>query len=64
MMSFDEFLKNLDAERTEIALDLIKNLPVGCIFLTSHMESVGAQFHNKICKMELDDRGLTKITLC
>ena len=62
VMSFDEFLKNLDAERSEIAIDLIKNLPVGCIFLTSHMESVGAMFHNKICKMELID-GKTKITL-
>ena len=62
VMSFDEFLKNLDAERSEIAIDLIKNLPVGCIFLTSHMESVGAMFHNKVCKMELID-GKTKITL-
>ena len=62
VMSFDEFLKNLDAERSEIAIDLIKNLPVGCIFLTSHLESVGAMFHNKICKMELID-GKTKITL-
>jgi len=64
IICFDEFFKNLDAERTEVALDLIKNFPVGCVFLTSHMESVGAQFHNKICKMELDGQGLTHITLC
>jgi len=63
VMSFDEFLKNLDAERSEIAIELIKNLPVGCIFLTSHLESMGAMFHNKICKMELDNQGLTHITL-
>ena len=62
VMSFDEFLKNLDAERSEIAIDLIKNFPVGCIFLTSHLESVGAMFHNKVCRMELVD-GKTKITL-
>jgi len=61
---FDEFLKSLDAERSEIVIDIIKNLPVGCIFLTSHLESVGAQFHNKICKMELGSDGKTHITLC
>ena len=64
VMCFDEFLKSLDAERSEIVIDIIKNLPVGCIFLTSHLESVGAQFHNKILKMELNSQGLTNITLC
>ena len=61
---FDEFLKSLDAERSEIVIEIIKNLPVNCIFLTSHLESVGAQFHNKVIKMELDNKGLTHITLC
>ncbi len=64
VMYFDEFLKSLDAERSEIVIDTIKNLPVGCIFLTSHLESVGAQFHNKILKMELGPDGKTKIELC
>lgn len=64
VICFDEFLKNLDAERTEIALDLIKNLPVGCVFLTSHLESVGAQFNNKVLDMELNSQGLTQMKLC
>lgn len=64
VMYFDEFLKTLDAERSEIVIDIIKNLPVSCIFLTSHLESVGAQFHNKILKMELGADGKTKIELC
>ena len=60
LLVMDEFLKCLDPQKTEQALELINNLNVGCTFITSHMESIGA-FYNKSCSLYLDDSNTTRI---
>lgn len=60
LLVLDEYLKCLDPQNTDQAIELINNLNVGCIFISSHLESI-AVFNNKTCKMFLDDKGHTKI---
>ena len=60
LLILDEYLKCLDPQNTDQAIELINNLNVGCIFISSHLESI-AVFNNKTCRMSLDDHGHTKI---
>ena len=60
LLVLDEYLKCLDPQNTDQAIELINNLNVGCIFISSHLESI-AVFNNKTCRMSLDEHGHTKI---
>lgn len=60
LLVLDEYLKCLDPQNTDQAIELINNLNVGCIFISSHLESI-AVFNNKTCRMSLDDHGHTRI---
>ena len=60
LLILDEYLKCLDPQNTDLAIDLINSLNVGCIFISSHLESI-AVFNNKTCRMSLDDHGHTVI---
>jgi hypothetical protein len=62
LLVMDEFLKHLDPANHDICIDLISSMNIGCIMLSSHMESI-ASFNNKSCVMDLNDSGVTKITL-
>lgn len=62
LIVLDEFLKALDQEHAEIAIELIKDLNVNCILLTSHADSMPA-FYNKIIGLNLNDSAKTEITI-
>lgn len=62
LLIMDEFLKHLDPENHESCIEMISSMNIGCIMLSSHMESV-ASFNNKTCRLELNDSGITKIDL-
>lgn len=62
LLIMDEFLKHLDPYNHEICVDMIGSMNIGCTMLSSHMESI-ATFNNKSCNLELNDSGVTKITL-
>lgn len=59
LLVMDEFLKHLDPENHDICLEMISQMNIGCIMISSHMESIAA-FNNKSCKLSLSG-GLTKI---
>lgn len=61
LLVMDEFLKHLDPGNHDICIDMISNMNVGCIMLSSHMESI-ASFNNKSCDLSLNN-GVTNITL-
>lgn len=62
LMIFDEFLKSVDSNNTDVCLDMIKEMNVGCLLLTSHLESLQA-FNNRTIRLELNESGLTKIDI-
>ena len=62
ILIMDEFLKHLDPSNHEACIELIESMNIGCIMLSSHMETIAA-FNNKSCKLELNDSGVTKIIL-
>ena len=62
LLIMDEFLKHLDPANHEVCVEMIGSMNIGCIMLSSHMESIAA-FNNKSCKLELNDSGITKIIL-
>lgn len=57
---FDEFLRNLDSQRAEEVLEIMKNMNIGCFLLTSHMDSLPV-FNNKTCLLSLGDDGMSNI---
>jgi len=59
---FDEFLKHLDSKNHDVCIDIISKMNIGCIFLSSHAESIAA-FNNKTCKLTLDQTKTTNVTL-
>lgn len=61
LLVMDEFLKHLDPKNHDICIDMISNMNVGCILLSSHMESI-ASFNNRSCTLEME-HGITKINL-
>ena len=60
LLVMDEFLKHLDPENHDVCLEMIGQMNIGCIMISSHMESIAA-FNNKSCKLSLNNSGLTKI---
>ena len=60
LLVLDETLKNLDPSRLEEVCDILKNMNVGCLILTSHAESLGV-FYNRTISLFLDDKGMTKL---
>ena len=62
LLVMDEFLKHLDPANHELCINKLSEMNIGCLLLSSHMESVGG-FNNKTCNLELNDSGLTKIYL-
>lgn len=60
LIVMDEFLKHLDAKNHDVCIDMIREMNIGCIMLSSHMEDI-AKFNNKSCHMELNDAGSTII---
>lgn len=62
LLIMDEFLKSLDAENHDLCIDMIDNMNVGCIMLSSHMETIG-KFNNKSMNLALNDSGSTVINL-
>jgi ABC-type uncharacterized transport system ATPase subunit len=61
LLVMDEFLKHLDPLNHDLCIDAISQMNIGCIMISSHMESIAA-FNNKSIKMELNDSGITKLT--
>ena len=62
LLIMDEFLKHLDAGNHDVVLDMISQMNIGLILISSHMESIPA-FNNKSLKLELNESGITKITM-
>lgn len=62
LLVMDEFLKHLDPGNHELCIGKIQEMNIGCILLSSHMESVGG-FNNKTCNLSLNDSGLTNICI-
>ena len=62
LLVMDEFLKHLDPANHDVCIDMISQCNVGCIMLSSHMESI-SNFNNKTCSLSLNENGSTIITL-
>ena len=62
LLVMDEFLKHLDSKNHDICIDMLKEMNIGCILLSSHMESVPA-FNNKSITLELNESGVSKIQM-
>lgn len=62
LLVMDEFLKHLDPFNHDICIDMISSMNIGCIMLSSHMESI-VSFNNKSIQMELNDSGMTKLEM-
>lgn len=62
LLVMDEFLKHLDPMNHDTCIELISSMNIGCVMLSSHMESI-VSFNNKSCNLELNDSGITKISL-
>ena len=61
LLVMDEFLKHLDPRNHDICIDMISGMNVGCILLSSHMESI-TSFNNRSCLLEME-HGVTKINI-
>ena len=62
LIVLDETLKNLDSSKLEDICEILKNMNVGCLILTSHADSIGA-FYNKSISLSLNDSGLTELNV-
>ena len=60
IMIMDEFLKHLDQKNHELCLDTLREMNVGCLLLSSHMESLTG-FNNRTCILKLNDSGITSV---
>lgn len=60
VMIMDEFLKHLDQKNHELCLDTLKEMNVGCLLLSSHMESLTG-FNSRTCLLKLNDSGITSV---
>lgn len=61
LLVMDEFLAHLDTETHDFCIELITGMNIGCLMLSSHMESLTA-FNNKTCNITLE-QGISKVTL-
>lgn len=62
LLVMDEFLKHLDPKNHESCIEMISGMNIGCIMISSHMESI-SQFNNKTCRLKLNDSAVTSVTL-
>lgn len=62
LLVLDETLKNLDSSRLEDVCEVLRNMNVGCLILTSHADSIGA-FYNKSITLSLNDSELTELNV-
>lgn len=62
LLILDEFLKHLDSGNHDMCVDLISEMNVGCIMISSHMESIPA-FNNRTFMLSLSDSGQTQIDI-
>ena len=62
LLVMDEFLKSLDPENHDLCVEMIDKMNVGCVMLSSHMETIG-KFNNKSMHLSLNDSGSTMINL-
>lgn len=62
LLVMDEFLKHLDPKNHDVCIELIQNMNVGCVILSSHAESL-SNFNNKSCKLKLNSSGATLVNL-
>lgn len=60
ILVMDEFLKHLDPENHDVCIEMISDMSIGCIMLSSHMESV-ASFNNKTCRLSLNKNSMSEI---
>lgn len=60
ILVMDEFLKHLDPENHDVCIEMISDMSIGCIMLSSHMESV-ASFNNKTCRLTLNHNSMSEI---
>ena len=57
----DEFFNNLDSKNNDIYIDMINQINIGCLFITSHKDSIPA-FNNKTMRVSFDQAtGTTKV---
>lgn len=59
LLIFDEFLKNLDSSMLQTVCELLADMKIGTLILTSHQ--IIGDFYNKIISLSLDENGLTQI---
>ena len=59
LLIFDEFLKNLDNSMLQTVCELLADMKIGTLILTSHQ--IVGDFYNKIISLSLDENGLTQI---
>jgi ABC-type transport system involved in cytochrome c biogenesis ATPase subunit/cell division protein FtsL/Icc-related predicted phosphoesterase len=62
LLVMDEFLKHLSPSNHDICIDILSKMNVGCILLSSHMESI-MSFNNKTLDLSLNDSGITTINI-
>lgn len=62
LLVMDEFLKHLSPANHDICIDILSRMNVGCIMLSSHMESI-TSFNNKTLELSLNDSGITTINM-
>lgn len=62
VLVLDEALKYLDSAKLDEALETIKQMDVGLVLLSSHVESLG-RFNNKTLNLALDSNGRTIMQL-
>ena len=60
ILVMDEFFKHLDPGNHDICIDMISDMNIGCIMLSSHMESI-VSFNNKTCKLSLNRNCMSEI---
>ena len=60
LLIMDEFLKSLDSENHDLCIDMINETNIGCVMLSSHMETLG-KFNTKTIRFALNDSGSTMI---
>lgn len=59
---FDEALKYLDTAKLDEVLEVISQMDVGLVLLSSHVESL-SKFNNKTMSLQLNESGVTQVQL-
>lgn len=59
---FDEALKYLDSQKLDEVLEIIGQMDVGLVLLSSHVETL-SKFNNKTMELSLNESGVTQVKL-